>query len=128
MNWLKKKKINIVYVVIFSLAAVISYLVNVNLREKLLVITLSESFFWLAAFVLFFSITTLFFKRSVFLSWVKITKYFLIISIIIILLTPTSTHGLDFFPIIKETVTIMLISLYSIISLFLIIYKSFQKQ
>ena len=128
MNWLKKKKINIIYVVIFSLAAVISYLVNVNLREKLLVITLSESFFWLAAFVLFFSITTLFFKRSVFLSWVKITKYFLIISIIIILLTPTSTHGLDFFPIIKETVTIMLISLYSIISLFLIIYKSFQKQ
>lgn len=126
MNWIKEKKINIMYVVISFLTVVLAYLVNTNFREDL-PRKLSESIFWLVVPILFFSTITLVTKRSVFSIWVKMTNYFFISSVVIILLTPTSTHGLDFLPVVKETVTIALAGLYSVISLILILYKSLKK-
>ena len=128
MDWIKEKKLNIIYLIVSFFLVVISYIVNVNLREKLLTISLSESFFWLAMPVLIFSIITFMMKKNTFLIWAKMTNYVFIISLVIVLLTPTSTHGLDFVPIIKETVSIGLAILYSIISLLLIFYKSLQNK
>ena len=123
MYWIKEKKINILYLIVSFFLVVISYIVNVNLREKLLTIALSESIFWLVVPVLVFSIVTFMMKKSTFSSWAKMTNYVLIISMVIVLLTPTSTHGLDFVPIIKETVSIALAILYSVISLLLVFYQ-----
>jgi len=128
MNLLKNKNTQVCYVLIPLLIVVISYLINTNFRGKLLTIALSESFFWLTVPILFFSIVVFSLKESTFKSWTKFTNYFFIISLVIILLTPTSTHGLDFVPLVKETVTIFLAILYSIISLVLIIYKSLKKE
>jgi hypothetical protein len=127
MNFLIEKKNNFVYVLSSFLFAIISYFVNVNYREDL-PRKLSESLFWLVVPIFIFSIITLITRKFIFLSWAKMTRYFFTISIIIILITPTSTHGLDFVPIVKETVTIVLASIYSVLSLFLIIYKSLKKE
>ncbi|MDP2693239.1 MAG: hypothetical protein Q8O88_06445 [bacterium] len=128
MNSLTDKKENIIYLIVSFLVTLISYLVNINFREKLLTIALSESIFWLVVPILVFSIVTFATKKDTFISWKKITNYFFIISVIIVLITPTSTHGLDFVPLVKETVTIVLASLYSIVSLILIFYKSLKKE
>lgn len=128
MNLLINKRVNIIYFVVSFLVVVMSYLVNINIREKLLIIALSESIFWLTVPILFFSIVTFLTRNSIFLIWKKVTNYFLIISIVIVLFTPTSSHGLDFFPLVKETATIVLSSIYSIISLILIIYKSLKNK
>ena len=120
------KKAKIFYLTTSIFVIVISYIVNSNLRETL-PRNLSESIFWLTVPVFIFSIITLFTKNTAFQLWAKITNYLYIFFIFIILLTPTSTHGLDFLPIVKETVSIALAILYSIISLILILYKSFKK-
>lgn len=126
-NGLKEKTKNIIYIVVSFLIVVSAYFVNINFKEDL-PRKLSESVFWLVVPILIFSIITLMTKRSVFSIWAKMTNYFFISSVVIVLLTPTSTHGLDFFPVVKETVTIALASSYSIISLILVLYKSFKKE
>lgn len=126
MNWLKEKKVNFIYLISSISVVFISYFINTNFREDL-PRKLSESVFWLVIPIVIFSIITLFTQKNTFLVWKKITNYFFTVSIVIILFTPSSTHGLDFLPIVKETVTIVLASLYSIISLGLILYKSFKK-
>ena len=127
MDWLKEKKVNIIYLMVSFLITLASYLVNVNFRETF-PRKFSESIFWLTVPILVFSVITFTLKKSIFLSWARTTNYLFCIFIVIILFTPTSTHGLDFFPIVKETVTIVLAILYSVISLVLIIYKSFKKE
>lgn len=126
MNWLIEKKINIIYLISSILLVLVSYLINTNFRDDL-PRKLSESIFWLVAPILIFSVLTFFIKKATFSSWKNMTNYFFIFSIIIILITPTSTYGLNFSPITKETVTIILVGLYSFISLSLILYKSFKK-
>ena len=126
MSWLKDKKNNVLYLGISLILILVSYLVNDYFRETF-PRKFSESIFWLTVPVFVFSIITFLVKRDTFQSWTKLTNYLFSISIVIILLTPTSTHGLDFFPIVKETVTIFLAILYSIISLILIIFKSLKK-
>jgi hypothetical protein len=76
--------------------------------------------------VFIFSVIAVFIKENAYIAWKKFTKYFLIFSVLVILITPTSTHGMDFFPIVKETVTFALALIYAVISLPLIIYKSFK--
>jgi len=123
---LTTKETNIKYFGFSTLVAVVAYLVNTNIVEDL-PRKLSESIFWLVVPIIILSTIASVLKKDTFLSWAKLTNYYFIISIIIILLTPTSTHGLDFVPIIKETMTIALASTYSVISLLLIVYKSFKK-
>jgi hypothetical protein len=126
LSWFREKKTNIICFVISFSISLGAYLANDFFRETL-PRKFSESIFWLFAPVFIFSIVNFALKKSIFLSWFKFTKYYLIIALIIIFLTPTSTHGLDFFPIVKETVTIVLASIYSGVSIFLITYKSLKK-
>jgi len=126
MNWLKKT--NVTYFLVSLLISLGAFLVNNNFRETF-PRKLSESIFWLTIPIFVFSVINFFLKKiDILSSWVRFTNYYFIIALIIILLTPTSTHGLDFVPFVKETVTIALASTYSIISLFLIIYKSLKKE
>lgn len=127
MNWALNHKVNLKYSLLSALIVIFAFYININFRDRSITIELSESFFWLTVPILVFSIITLFLKAEVFNSWIKFTKYYFIASVIIILITPTSSHGLDFFPIVKETVTIFLSALYSVISLFLIMSKFFKK-
>lgn len=123
MNLLKYKKINIKLLFTSLLLLLITYLINVNSGVYVLK-KLSEAIFLLTIPVAFFSVVTFFVKNNVFLSWVKVTKYFLITSFVIIMIAPSSTHGLDFFPIVKETLAVFLSIVYSVSSLFVLIYRT----
>lgn len=128
MNYWSNKKNNIFYLLFFVFFLALAYFINVNFRSKLLYIALSKSLFWLCVPIFIFSIFTLFMNSSVFLAWRKFTNYYLIISIFIILITPTSTHGMDFLPIIKERVTILLAGIYSAFSFVVILYRYFKSK
>ncbi len=122
------KKINIIYSIISLLIIVASYFINSIFFRDAFLKKFSESIFWLTVPVLCFSLITIFLKTSTFNAWRKLTNYFYLISLLIILITPTSTHGLDFVPFVKETVTILLAIIYSVVSIFLIIFKSLKKE
>lgn len=107
-----------VFLLLFLLINNQNYFINLRYIGKI--------FFWLCIPVFIFSLITFFLKDGLYLSWRKFTNYFLIFSVLIILITPTSTHGLDFLPLVKETMTIALTIIYSIVSLILVIYKSFK--
>ena len=123
MNFLEQKKINFKFLSASLLLLLLMYFVNINSGSYFLK-KLSESIFFIAIPIAIFSIITLFVHNSLFLKWIKMTKYFLFSSLLIILITPTSSHGLDFLPIVKEIVAIILSVLYSFISLFFIIFQS----
>lgn len=126
MKIVGEKKISVVYISVSLIVILVSFLINDESNVRL-VKKLSESIFWLTVPVFITSIITLFLNENVFNVWRRFTNYFLVVAVVIVLITPTSTHGLDFFPIIKETVTIALASIYSIISLIIILYKSLKK-
>jgi hypothetical protein len=115
------------YSLIFLLVLVVSYYVNTNYRYYDIVGALSEFTFWMGFSIFILAVISVFIKENAYTSWKKFTNYFLVFAVLVILITPTSTHGMDFFPITKETVTIALSALYAVISLPLIIYKSFKK-
>jgi hypothetical protein len=74
-----------------------------------------------------FSVITYKLKDEVFISWKNFSIWWIPLSFVIITMFPTDTHGMDFVPIIKGTVSLLLSSLYSVISLVIILYKSFKK-
>lgn len=125
MNSLKKRK-NVYFSIIYLLFLLLSYYVNIN-SNSTIIEKLSESLFWLSAPILFFSLINLFFREETFISWSKFTIYYFIISVILVLISPNSTHGMDIYPATKENVTIVLSVMYSVFSLVLIAYKSFKK-
>lgn len=124
MNLLKNKKF--IYLGFFIIVAVLAFYVNgityIKTYRKL-----SEFAFWMSVQAFVFALMTLFVKEEVASAWRKFSNYFLLASVVIILLTPNSAPGNDILPIIKENVTIVLATLYSAISLLLILYKSFKK-
>ena|SRR3989344_2446931 len=78
--------------------------------------------------VLIFSLITYRLKELTFSSWKNFSLWAIPFSLILITFLPTRTHGLDFVPVTKGTVIFFLTILYSIISLILIVYKSFKKK
>ncbi len=122
-NWFIKRKTNLIYLGTSFLIATVA---NIYTGKKIL---LSESIFWLTVPVLIFSVINLFFKGSIFVSWAKFTKYFFIVSLFIILLafTPASTYQPMLYPSDIGNPTLVLVILYSTVSLSLILYKSFKK-
>ncbi len=122
-NWFVEKKNNFLTLIVSVLVVAVSFAVNINFREDFFR-KFSESIFWLFVPILIYSLILLIVSKDIFISWFKFTLYFIITSIIIVLFTPTTTHGLDFFPIVKETVTIFLASIYSVISIIVITIKS----
>lgn len=125
MNLLKNKKF--IYLGFFIVVAALALYINVNYRYYQITIELSEFAFWMSVPAFVFAFITLFVRDEVASSWRKFSNYFLLASVIIILLTPNSAPGNDILPIIKENVTIVLATLYSAISLLLILYKSFKR-
>lgn len=117
------KKINIKFLSLFLLLLLVMYFININSGVYFLK-KLSESIFFIIVPIVAFSVVTIFINQKVFLKWAKVTKYFFFSSLVLILITPTSSHGLDFFPVVKETIAIFLSILYSVVSLFFILYQS----
>ncbi len=131
MNWSKNKTVIIallgVLLQIFS-----RFTVNIGICESyaskchdlsylLLIYTLSFIPFFI------YSLITYKLKESTFDFWKKFSILWIALSLLVITFLPTSTHGMDYFPIVKGTVILFLTIVYSITSLLLIIYKSFKK-
>lgn len=74
-----------------------------------------------------FSIITYKLRQQAFDSWRNFSIIWIPLSFLVISFFPTETHGMDFFPVIKGTVSLFLASVYSIISLLIILFKSFKK-
>lgn len=119
------KKENIIYTSIFSSLLLVMYFSKFN---NDLILSLVKPLFWVMIPMFIFSLITLFLKNYVFKVWIKFTLFFLLISIILILITPTSTHGMDFLPLVKETLSLLLTGFYSIMSLIIIVYKSLRTE
>lgn len=126
MDWLNRKKKSLIYFLFFLLLVLVFYYFN-SQRYLPDIRYISKILFWMAVPAFIFSLISVFLREEVTRSWRKFTNYFLPISIVVILLTPNSSHGMDILPLIKENVTILLVSVYSIVSLVLILYKSFKK-
>ena len=73
--------------------------------------------------ILIFSLITYRLKEDTFLSWQKFTVIYLFIYLFIIIIAPWQ-HD-PFFPIEKEIMVMIFCSIYTLISLILITYKSF---
>lgn len=124
-------KNRLVFTFAFLLIITVSYFVNTESHTRILR-KLSEFTFWIGFSVFILSVLTTFVKDSTYDSWRKFTKYFLVFAVVAILITPTSgssggSLGMDIYAIDKELVTILLSGLYAVISLPLIIYKTFKK-
>ncbi len=120
---LKEKQINFLYLILSLIIIIVSYIVNLNFRDKLETIALSESFFWLLVPVFVFSSINMIFKKSHISNWIMFTKYYIPICAILVVITPTSTNGMDFIPLVKETLTITFSAFYSLTSFYLIFLK-----
>ena len=121
---LKEKQINFLYLILSLIIIIVLYIVNLNFRDKLETIALSESFFWLLVPVFVFSSINMIFKKSPISNWIMFTKYYIPICAILVVITPTSTNGMDFIPLVKETLTITFSAFYSLTSFYLIFLKT----
>ncbi|MFZ2522945.1 MAG: hypothetical protein WAW92_01000 [Minisyncoccia bacterium] len=124
MNWLTRSRNKLAPSLCFLISMVSAFIVNVEFRYYQITIDLSEFVFWMSVPAFIFSIIVLFLNENASKSWQKFTAYFMLISVAIILITPNSSHGMDIFSLTRENVTIVLASLYSIVSLILFLYKS----
>lgn len=123
------KKNRFKYPIIFLVVIIVSYFLNTSYYFYDIVRGLSEFTFWMSFSAFIASLIAVFIKDSAYFPWKKFTNYFLLVSVILILITPTSGNsggslGMDLYAIDKELVTIVLSILYASISLPLIIYKS----
>lgn len=135
MNWFTKKRILIISLLcsaIFFIAAFVDINVPVDVcYQGEFCGDISEvlrTFFLSFVSVLIFSSITFKLKESTFLSWRNFSLWVIPLLIFTTFLFPRNTHGMDFFPILRGTVSIVLSLIYSIISLILIFYKSFKKE
>ena len=130
MNWFTKRKVllySILYIILFLFTYIFGKSNYCSLNcyrsfELLIIYSLISIPFFV------FSIITYKLKESTFILWRNFTVWAIPISLVIISFVPTNTHGMDFLLLVKGTVILALTTLYTIISLILIIYKSFKKE
>ncbi len=132
MNWFTKKKVFYITIGTSLIQIVSRYSVNLGICNNyasrctdfssLIVI---YSFIFLSAFI--FSLLTYKLNERIFVSWRNFSLFFISISFIVITFIPTNSIGFDIFPVTKGSVILFLTIAYSIISLLLILYKSFKK-
>ncbi len=84
-------------------------------------------FFLIAPFIFIFCVITYYLDNKVFFSLRKFTNFYLIIFFFLLLITPWYT-GDEFLNLQKAHVSFLGSILYSVISLILILYKSFKKE
>lgn len=126
------KKNTVLFGSIFTIIFVLSYLIRSadfcywrSLCSSVFGLVFIYSLVSVPFFV--FSVITYKIKESTFISWRNFSIWWIPLSFVIITMFPTDTHGMDFFPVIKGTVSLLLTSLYSVISLAILVYKSFKK-
>lgn len=64
---------------------------------------------------------------GVFKSWSNFSFVFILIYWILIAITPARTHGLDFLPVTKGSVALVLAALYSFVSMLVIVFNLVKK-
>lgn len=132
LEWFTKKK-----VLLFSLLGAVSFIIfyfsiyfgvcfnypnQCNNNSELVAVNVM-----LFVPILFFSLITFKLKQPVFIAWRNFSFYSILVFLILISFVPMRTYGLDYLPITKGLVSLTLSILYSIISLFMIIYHSLKK-
>jgi|SRR3989344_58506 len=132
VNWFTKKTI-VIFSFSFTVIFSILYFINgfSSCRHDKYCSNLTElGVIYLLPFVSVFilSLVTFKAKEPTFKHWINFSVWTIPTILIIITLFPTRTHGMDFLPITKGIVSVFLVALYSIVSLFLIISKSLKKE
>lgn len=128
INWFTKKKI-IIFSFFVTVTFFLFYYLNTvsSCRHEKYCSSITEYVvIYLLPFISVFIISLIVFRlqEPVFSSWKNFSMWVIPFVIVIITIFPTRTHGLDFFPIIKGTVSVVLSIIYLAISVILIIYKS----
>ncbi len=82
--------------------------------------------FFLAPIVLFFSIITYFLRNSTFLAWGKFTIWWVVVSFLLVLISPSDTRGWLISPNVKELVMFFSAGGYMFFATFLVLYKSWK--
>lgn len=140
LNFFTKNKLILISLIFVLFYPVSQYLIrndsnvciNIGGQERVVYWVTTCHLYMILSFVmfaiLFFSIILFFIKKEpIFKTWRSFTFVFFILYFIIILITPWY-EGDEFFAITKSLVAIAMTILYSIISLILILYKSFKKE
>ena len=132
INWLTGKRIILISMVGFLLHLITRYRFEFGMCttyrgqcDDFGKVVMTFTIIFIPVFV--FALLNQLIKSKVFYSWRFFSFYFFLLYFVLVSTTPTSTHGLDFFPIVKWTVAVSLSVFYSLISLVLILYKSFKK-
>ena len=82
--------------------------------------------YFFSIIILFPTIVLCFVKRLIFNSWLRFAAWWLPLSIILIAITPeTSNSWMPLYFVSKDTVTVLMASIFTIISLILIAWKTF---
>lgn len=74
-----------------------------------------------------FSLLTFKLKQETYNAWRNFSFFYLLVFLILLSFIPMRTHGLDYLPITKGLVSFLLSIIYSIVSLFIVIYHSIKK-
>lgn len=132
LDWFTKKKM-LIFSLFFSIFFLLSYF-SINLgicfdypnscnnNSKLI-----SAYTILFIPVLFFSLVAFMVNQETFSKWRNFSFYSILVFIILLSFIPLRTHGLDYLPITKSLVSLILTIIYSVVSLFLIIYQSLKK-
>ncbi len=127
MNWLKKNNFKISILIISFLVSIITYLYSNNNTE---IGRVFFSWFLVSLPIVFISFILIFIKKEqVFYSWINFTKYVYFFVLPLSLIHVGDSQG-GFFalPVIFDFIfDFIFIILYSLISLGIIIYQSFNK-
>jgi len=137
INWFTKKRILIVFsittILLVILYSNISYtLCKTNFyleicREIRDVSNFFTVLFFITPIILFFLAITVKMREDTFFLWRKFTLTYLLIYLFVIIITPWY-FGDEFLHIGKGAIALILSCIYFVVSLILIIYKSFKKE
>ena len=124
MNWMEKRKFQIVLFLFSVSLLALSYVLNINFRS-IVDRSASESIFWVSMIVLFFTTISFFINVNKLKNWIKFT-YIIYIFFIICAFLP-SNYNSNFFWNKSEFLILIFAIIYSLISLGILIYSFFKK-
>ncbi len=131
LNWFTKKSFLItsfVLILVFSITYLFNYYSVSCYRQMtcsfLVDMLIFYTFIFIPVFV--FALITFFMKQGVFNAWRNFSIFAVVISLVAISFLPSHSYGLDILPLTKGTGVFLLSIAYSVISLFIIIFKAIQ--
>jgi len=133
VDWFTRKRVALISFVFFLLNIFGFFSIDLGICpnspgrcNNISELIISFTFIFISSFI--FSLVAFRLKDSVFIIWRNFSFFAILVFFVLISLLPTYTHGLDFVPLTKGIASLYLTVLYSIISFFLILFKSFQKE